>query len=184
MRNIYCYEIKARKNDYRIGLMSVSAPDLFFNLNYSEEEKGKLKCYADISGFSLLDSYFDMPARVAVDIVIILLKGIIEAVDRYMLPWDYVIDTKTVYYNRKAERVKLIYRPKEKKASSKEMPIGTTSKIMLEFTNGISSKIAPEERDTFLKVMTMYFQEDKSPEECLRSLYKLRSHMKTSLDLS
>lgn len=184
MRNIYCFEIKARKNDYRIGLMSVSAPNLFFNLNYSEGEKGKLKCYADISGFSLLDSYFDMPARVAVDIVIILLKGIIEAVDRYMLPWDYVIDTKTVYYDRKGERIKLIYKPKEKKTSAKDIPIGTTSGIMLDFTKDLSSKIASEEQDAFLKVMGMYFQEDKSPEECLRSLYKLRSHMKASLDLS
>ena len=184
MKNIYCYEIKARKHDYRIGLMSIPAPDLFFNLNYSEGEKGRLKCYVDVSGFNLLDSYFDMPARVAVDIVIALLKGVIGAVDRYMLPWDYVIDTKTVYYDRKGERIKLIYRPKEKKTSSKEIPIGTTSGIMLEFTKELSSKIASEEKETFLKVMAMYFQDDKSPEECLRSLYKLRNYMKASLDLS
>ena len=184
MKNVFCYEIKPRREDYRLEILRKNPPELFFELGFAETEKDRMKCYANITGFNPLDSYCEMPSKVALEIIILLLKGVISAVDRYMLPWDYVIDTGTVYTDRKGERVKILYKPTAKKQGIKYIPEGTTSSIMLSFVKDFVNKVSADERSTFLRVMELFFKEEKSPEDCLRSLYRLRSKLGASLDLS
>lgn len=184
MKNMFSYEIRPRKEDYRLEILGENPPELFFALNYSSCENGKIKCYADISGYSSINSKFELPSRIAIDILIALLKEVIDATDRYMLPWDYVIDTSTVFVNRKGTSVKLIYKPRAKNSDAKNMSVGTTSAIILGFIKEFVDKIAPGERGTFLRVMEMFFKADESPENCLRNLYKLKDKMTSSLDLS
>lgn len=180
MNNIFCYEIKKNEGDYRRLIVSEGHCELFFGTSFVEE-KGVTKCYADVSDYFAVGTYVEMPLRAALDIVIAVLRGILGAAYRYMLPWDYVISVKTVYADRTGEKARLIYMPAATGKSGSK--IGSVSKAMRSFCNELSEQISAEEKEAFVEVSSVFEKDYLKPEECLRELYMIRRKIKTCLDL-
>ncbi|MBO4235910.1 MAG: hypothetical protein J5928_05700 [Firmicutes bacterium] len=182
MKNIFCYEIANDESDYRIEIIKEGVCKLFFDTSFVEHDGGKLKCYADVSGYSPISSYVEMPIRAALDIIIAIIKGVLSAADRYLLPWDYIISTKTVYADRTGEEVKLIYMPLESRGEISEN-LGNPSAVIGEFCRGLEAQLSSDDRYRFTEVIELFDKKNLKADECLRVIYALKQDAKTPLDL-
>ena len=178
MKNIFCYEIKKRDEDFRLDVIKNGACDSFFNTSFSEQGENKIKCYADVSGYGPIISYVEMPCKIAISILIALIKAIVAAENRYMLPWNYEISIKTVYTDRRGEKVKMIYVPRETHGR-----IANISTILKRFCSELENQISAQEKELFSGVMELLSEENKKTEDCLKGLYELQSRLRASLDL-
>ena len=180
MKNIFCYELRTNADDYRTRIIKEGYCNLFFDIGFAEGE-GLLKGYADVSGYSPISSYVEMPLRAAIDIIVAIIRGILSATDRYMLPWDYAISTKTVFADRTGEKVKLVYIPSEKDDRTRNK--GSIPKVMKDFCREMLVQISAEDRESFDEVIDVFDSDGLKPEECLKKLYAIRNKTKTCLDL-
>ena len=178
VNNIFCYEIKPRETDFRIAIIKYGACDSFFSTSFVEVGKGVLKCYADVSGYGPVNSYVEMPCRTAVNVLLSLMRSMLHGVNRYMLPWNYEISTRTVYADRRGESVKLIYIPVEK--ADDIQPI---SSIMKSICDELIPQISESDKEAFAEVRHIFENADMKAEEWLRELYALKAKVNASLDL-
>ena len=182
MKNILCYEITKDPSDYRLSIIREGYCKTFFDGGYAETDDGKLKCYVDVSGYNPVRSYVEIPVRAAIGILIATLKGIMAAVDNYMLPWDYLVSTKTVYADRSGENVRFVYIPAyAEKESLKNR--GFVSRVMGRFCSELEKLVCIEERASFSEVKAVFDEPCFKASDCLRKLYLLKRDMRSSLDL-
>ena len=178
MKNIFCYEIKPREEDYRVDIIRDGLCEYFFATSFAEGGEGILKCYADVSDYGPVNSYVEMPCRTAVSILLGLLKTMMGAVNRYMLPWNYEISTRSVYADRRGEDVKLIYIPSGEHGRRESM-----SRILNGFCKALIPQISERDRGAFSEVIKIFTGESMRAEDYLRELYVLQSKLNASLDL-
>lgn len=179
MKDAYIYEIPKRKKDYRFEIVSSGVTNLFFNTSFSEDEKGVITCYAETKGFKPLKTYVEMPGWTIVEIIRLVLKEVWRAMDRFMLPWDYIITPGTVFTNRNADAIKMIYLPTFEQLTPEEKNIYISLKklaLMLEKQIVVSEQKIIRE---IVKILNPYM----GVEECYRMLVNMRDDLLRELDL-
>lgn len=185
MKNTFAYEIIKRKDDYRFEIVSNGSCGLFFPVSYSdyrsfgdkESEAGskKVACYVDTWGYSSLSAFVEIPSFVVINIMELLAVEMIKAMDYYMLPWDYSTTKESVYTNRKADSVKMIYKPKEENIDLQKCNISYIPEVLLALTKELIPQITEAEKDRIDLLEEILKKECYGGDEIIREIRKCKN---------